>query len=675
MILYPRMALQNIKKNSRFFIPRILTEAGLFGCFYIVYTLYCDERLRSVYGGQYLPFFMLIGIVVTLLLSVILMLYTNSFLMKQRTQELGLYNILGLEKRHVGKILFFESAVSSLSGIILGSILGMLFYKISTLFICRLLRVESILGFYYIKADTILRSALVFVVIDLLTYFINLIKLARMKPVELLANAHTGEKEPKVKWVMLLVGIITLGLGYILAVLPRSPLGVIITFFLAVLLVIIGTYCLFVTGTIFVLKRLKNNKKYYYNKKHMTSVSGLLYRMKQNAVGLASICILSTGVLVAISTTVSLYSGTEKMLDTMYKQDLYLYAEYQLEDESYRQLDGEVLVQSVEKAAKENKLEIKEIKNQNFMDALYKYEDEKLITVEDLGSFKNLVDITFITEAGYKELTGKSLGLKKNEMAFCTINLGQDILKANTNLKIGNQTFMLTRQLNFFPISPSTLSVFSSLGIVAADESVINSLCADNEKMSQFVERLSVSFKERKLPVEIGEKFKSSLISKIKKAIQEQRDYKEKADISIQTDFRWEAERDFYGMYGTFLFLGILLGLIFLFATALIIYYKQISEGYEDRKRFQIMEKIGMSQSEVKGSIRSQILLVFFLPLLAAGIHICFAFPLLKQLLDFLLLSTTTLFIVCALITFVIFALVYVVIYSITAKTYYKIVH
>ena len=680
MILYPRMALQNIKKNHRFFVPRILTQAGLLGCYYIVYTLYKDERLRSVYGGQYLPFFMMIGIGVTALLSVILMLYTNSFLMKQRTRELGLYNVLGLEKRHVGKILFFETAISSATGIILGTIFGMLFYKLSSLFICKLLHVDSVLGFYYLKSNTIISTIVFFVIIDIFTYTINLINLARMKPVELMASAHTGEKEPKVKWFMLIIGFLTLAAGYYLAIATKNPISALPVFFLAVILVMIGTYFLFVTGTIFVLKRLKSNNNYYYNKKHMTSVSGLLYRMKQNAVGLASICILSTGVLVAISTTVSLYSGMEDMFASKYKQELYVRAQYRDLNDEHVYVPGDVLIKAVEKSAEQNDVKIERIINQRFLDVALKYENGRFTYEYQPGSFTGLADIIFITQDAYKENCGQELNLKKNQVAFCSINVGDAKLFKEKTLKLGDQEYEIAQTLYYFPISSDTISFLTCFGVVVPDEETLNNIyeiqnAAYGDYADDFIERVAVKYADKHQACDKGEELSKVISSEINKYIYAQSDFAEGNNIYIRLDSLWETQDAFYGLYGTFLFLGILLGLVFLFATTLIIYYKQISEGYEDRKRFQIMEKIGMSQAEVKGSIRNQILLVFFLPLLVAGIHICFAFPLLTRLLNLLLLPKVSLFVLCTSITFLVFASVYIVIYSITAKTYYKIVH
>jgi putative ABC transport system permease protein len=260
---YSRIAKENIQKNRRLYIPRILAEAGLLGCFYILLTLAMDARLSEALGGAYLSAFMSFGAVVIGLLSFILILYVNSFLMKRRKSEYGLYNVLGMEKRHVVKLLFTESLITSLLSIALGLLLGVLFYKASSLLICRLMRSGIVAGFYYLNAVTLLIPAGIFLALDLFAFLINSITILRMKPVELMAGKHAGEKEPRIRWLLLIIGLLTLGSGYAYALTVKSPLAALVGFFAAVILVIIGTYCLFVTGTTFVLKCLKRNKGYY----------------------------------------------------------------------------------------------------------------------------------------------------------------------------------------------------------------------------------------------------------------------------------------------------------------------------------------------------------------------------------------------------------------------------
>ena len=416
---YVKTAWNNIKKNYRFYIPQILTGTGLLACLYIVYTLKADKRITSIPGGDYIPTFMGIGTVVIALLSVILILYTNSFLMRQRKREYGLYNVLGMEKRHIGKILFFETALSGCCSVLLGSGFGVLFYKLCSLLICGIFKTDIIFGFDFITWKTILPPAGFFVLLYLSAFIVNRISIAGMKPVEMLASRHTGEKEPKIKWLILILGLVTLISGYVISVATTNPLSALLLFFAAVFLVIIGTYFLFTAGSIFVLKALKKNKRYYYNKKHLPSVSGLLHRMKQNAVGLASICILATGVLVMISTTVSLYSGMQETLDSNYPQDLYLSANYYESEDNMVRIPAGDLEQITRKSAEKCGIEIDSILRQSYLEVSYLFDGRNFAargeTEYDINDLSNVV---FITEETYRILTGKKPGLKPDEIAI-----------------------------------------------------------------------------------------------------------------------------------------------------------------------------------------------------------------------------------------------------------------
>lgn len=674
MGFYFKLALTNIKKNYRFFIPRILTESGLLGCFFIIFTLAQDERLSKVRGGSYLPMIMSFGSVVISILSFILVLYANSFLMKQRKKEFGLYNVLGMEKKHVGRVLFSESLISSVSAIVLGVILGVVFYKLCSILICKLLEADIIIGFYFFKPMNVIISALAFLMMDFITFLFNRISIARMKPVELLKSANVGEKEPKIKWASLILGIICLGAGYFIAVTTKDPLAAINIFFLAVLLVIAGTYMLFVSGTIFVLKCLKKNKKYFYTKDHMPAVSGLLFRMKQNAVGLASIAILATGVLIMLSTTVSLYSGCSMALKKSHPEDLYLYADYAKNGEKIMVPD-EVIIDIAKNAAKEHDLSIKSIVVQEYGGGIYTFADGKVVSGlmgEFTLNFSKLMEFAIITEDYYEKMCGKKLSLAENEIAYCPISIGKKTF--TDKLVMDDIEFKITETLDSFPVTVTEGSIIKSGGIVVANDEVFEKLLKIQEEKNGNApgveHRVAVSYEDRKAMFENGFAMEES----IKASLEEYIERDGSCEHSYMINGVWMDKAEMNGMYGTFLFLGIILGFVCLFSTALIIYYKQISEGYEDRVRFQIMKKIGMSETEVKKTIGSQIILVFFLPLIVAGIHVVFASPILLRLMKLLLLASDSLFFICLAITFAIFAIVYILIYTGTARTYYKIV-
>lgn len=675
---YSRIAADNVRKNYRFFVPRILAEAGLLGSFYIVLTLSLDERLSEMRGGDYIPVLMFLGMLVIAVQSTVLMLYINSFLMKQRKREFGLYNVLGMEKRHVGRAMFYETLICCVVSTVLGLAFGMLFYKLCSLIICNLLRTEVVFGFYFIRPATIIGAALFFVFLDLLTYFANLISLARLRPVELLSSVSTGEKEPKVRWILLIVGILTLGAGYGIAVSVKNPYKALQLFFVAVFLVIIGTYCLFVTGSVFVFKSLKKNKKFYYKKKNFTAVSGLLYRMKRNAIGLASIAILATDVLVMISTTVSLYSGMQRTLEKNYPQHYYVSLHVYDGADSMITLDSDIVEDAIRKSAAKYGEEVKSIFHQKYFSVTYNHLDGEYIPkIPDKGSNvpSNPATFTFMTEETYVRCGGDGLGLAKDEVLICAFNATDEV---PTVVTIAGRHFRVRGTLTYFPIQSNiTSSISHSYGMVVADDSVLEELFDDQRKAygknaSEYSDRLAVTFSDVDLLDKVGEELHDDVGIRLNEYISG--NIPEAQASYISSESIWDAKESVLGLYGSFLFLGLLLGCVCLFSTVLIIYYKQISEGYEDRERFQIMKKVGMSDSEIKKTIRTQILLVFFCPLIVAGIHVCFAFPMLEKMLQIMLLSDTWLFVGCSAVTYLVFALIYVLIYSITARTYYKII-
>ena len=681
-----KLARSNISKNRRFFLPRILSEAGLLCVFYIVFSLRTDERILQLRGGQYIEVFMSIGVAVMMLLSVILLFYINSFLMKQRKREFGVYNILGLEKRHICRVLFHETALSSLASVVLGLAIGVLFYKLCSLLICQLLNAEIVLGFYFINARSLALSGAFFLVLDVVAYGVNCVTIARLKPVEMLSSANVGEREPKVKWPLLVLGLLALGGGYYISLTTQNPLKAIVLFFVAVILVIIGTYFLFVAGSIFVLKALKKNKRFYYNKKHMPAVSGLLYRMKQNAVGLASIAILATGVLVMISTTVSLYAGAEETVKRNFPQDYYLSARYlQWSDEGQllhsEDMPRETLLRAVEQGAEKNGLTIKEMDFQEYLTVSYKNENGGLYCRQGgnaADSLKGLSVMTYITQEMYRSLGGEELNLAEDESAMCPMDIRQRDFD-RTEITIEGDSYRVKTVLPEFPIRSGMEELSTNCyGVVVADERVLAHLYDQQKQVygnaaSDYTRRIAASFAGRGANGDVGEKLERDVEAYLKEvAFPQQQEPGEGMTITGNTV--WGARESVTAMCGALLFLGIILGLVCLFATVLIVYYKQISEGYEDRARFQIMQKVGMSRREVKSTINSQVLLVFFLPLVVAGIHLAFAFPILEKVLHILLLSSTSLFVVCSLVTFGVFAAVYTLIYMATARTYYKIV-
>ena len=669
--IYRSIAKSNLKKNYRFFIPRILTEMGLLGCFFIMFTLAIDKELEKTTGGAYLPTIMAMGVIVLFILSFILMVYTNSFLMKQRKPEFGLYHCLGMEKRHVGKVLFYESLMSSVISLVSGIIFGIIAYKISTLLVCKLIGTEPITGFYYIKPASVIPPMLMFIAIDILTFIFNRISIALMKPIDLISSGRKGEKEPKVKWPLLVLGVLCIGAGYYIALTVKNPISALELFFLAVLLVIFGTYFLFVAGSIFVLKVLKKNEKFYYTAKHMPSVSGLLYRMKQNAVGLASITILATCILVMISTTLSLYTGMYNTLNDAYQAHCKVKMACYDGEGGQIFLDYDDVSELAYKAADETGFKIKNIECQEFLEVTTLRDGDRFDFVESsMDDFGVGAILTVIDVDTYNSLTGKDIKLNDNELVYCPITAVKDFPE---NFIIQGEKYNKVSEIDIFPVVSNYTSVCDVYGIVVTKDTMTK-IYDQQEKVygnfaSGYDRYAAITFDDRSKAIKDGFEFEEVLH-------REMNDYLDKNDINayFYADSIWEANKEMLGLYGTLLFLGLVLGIIFMFATALIIYYKQISEGYEDRDRFVIMEKIGMSPSEVKRTIRTQILLVFFLPLVIAAIHTLFASPILLKLLRLLLMTNTAHYLICALVVFVVFAAIYALIYSGTSKTYYNIV-
>ena len=574
---YSKLALNNIRKNFRFFLPRIATEGGLVACLYIMLTLAMDSRMQHVKGGSYLSVFMWMGATILALLSAVLMLYINRFLMKQRKREFGVYNVLGMEKRHVGRVLFFENLISSLGSVVGGLFAGMVFYKLCSLLICRLLQTDAVAGFYYVTPLTVIPTVGFFLALDFFIFLLNRISVALMKPVELLQSGSAGEREPKIKWIMLILGIISLGAGYYLAITTESPLNALMLFFVAVLLIIVGTYFLFVAGSVFVLKMLRKNEKFYYRPQNMPAVGGLLYRMKQNAVGLASISILATGVLVMLSTTMTLYAGYDSVLTKNYPQHLYLEAGFSRDGGEIVFLSPSDLETVVRKAADANGAEIKKEEYHEYLLVSYYMADNRLYTQPEMNDDADVMELSadignyfFMTEKTYSDLTNETLGLSEGEIVVCSIYNPNGLKDVTGTLTIHGNDYRIKNNIYHYPISASYLaSMFSCYGVVVPDESTLREIYAGQkealgEHASEYTRRVAVTFAD----LGKAEKAGKAMEKEIRAALTE---VTGGAVLHYNLDTRWNAKESMLGMFGTLLFLGMMLGAVCLFATALII--------------------------------------------------------------------------------------------------------
>lgn len=660
--MYTKLAITNIKNNRQFYFPYLLTGIITVAMFYIMCALESNPGIQSMPGAKNLGLILRLGIGVIGIFAVIFLFYTNSFIIKRRKKELGIYNILGMEKRHIAKILSKEAFFTAIIAIGGGLVTGVLFHKLACMLLYRMIGFNGGITFSFSKKGVMI-TAILFAIVYLLTYIYDLFQVQLANPIELLQSGNKGEREPKTKAIMAVLGVLCLGAGYFIAITTKNPIKALTLFFVAVILVIIGTYLLFTAGSIALLKILRRNKGYYYQTKHFTSVSGMIYRMKQNAVGLANICILSTMVLVAVSTTVSLYVGVEDIMKERYPNEINIRAYYDTGAPS-----EDSIAPIVEKSVKESGRKIRHeedylelyfaaIKDQG----QYSLDKEKVKTAGDRVS-----GFVVLTREDCKKKYNEEIPeLAENEVALITI----DKTDMDT-LVLENRSYHVKEIKQF----QNTEDFETIADMMDEYYYVIVNDVQDMERLWQlqkdiYQENSSSISRQVRLDIDGDSEQKKECFENIKTALGP-----EQAKARILIDSRQSSLDEFYQIYGGFLFLGLFLGILFLMITVLIIFYKQISEGYDDKERFSIMEKVGMSNDEVKATIRSQVRTVFFLPILMAAIHVGMAFPMIKRLLSLFSLSNTALFAGCMAGTILVFALIYLLVFLKTSKTYYKIV-
>lgn len=662
--LYRKLALQNIKNNKNTFLPFTFSCTAMIAMFYMLFGIYLQATEELFYGARTMRMILGFGTIVCGIFSLFVVFYTNSFLMKRRSREFGLYSILGLEKKHIAKVVFWEIALIGAGSIAAGLVLGILFSKFMFMLLLNILRLSTDFRFQ-IMPKAVAGTAMIYAIVFVLMILANSIRVIRLKPVDLLSGSRAGEKEPKAKWIMALEGCICLGAGYYLALVTKNPMEAMGTFFVAVLFVIAGTYMLFMAGSITLLKLLKKNKKFYYQKRHFITVSGLIYRMKQNAVGLANICILSTAVIVILSTTVSLYAGMEDVLKTRYPKEVmttYLY-EKDMEPEAAKEhYDYSAVESALAERAKQYNLK---------MDHLEKYYsyfgvgswNDNIYTAEYQGA-SSMVLLEVITLEDYNKEMGTEEELKENEVMLYQQNCKKT---EEDNIKIAGREFQIKKQIKEIPYGDSESYSYGVIYIIVKDLDVMLEVrdVVNNANTDTGIQNISYNLNFDL----IGEtKEKEAFCTGLRDFI---------GDTGIAhvcvVENRLTVRQEFFGIYGSLFFIGLFIGAMFLITTVMIIYYKQISEGYDDRERFGIMQKVGMSGDETKSVIKNQILLVFFLPIVMAAIHICFAFDIIKKLLAMLNLSNVRLFAGCTVATIGVFVIVYSIVYTLTARTYYRI--
>ena len=651
--LYRRLAASTLKKNARTYLPYLLSACGTVAVFYILAYL----ALNS--GSGTTGMVMQLGAIVVGIFALIFLFYTNSFLIKRRKKELGLYGILGMEKRHIFRMMAYETLYCFLISVVSGLAVGLLFSKGVQLLFLHILQMPVQWGFAF-SPSAALVTVLLFAGIFFLTLLSNLRQVHISQPIELLRGSQVGEREPRANWPLAILGIVLLAAGYALAQFVNNPLWAFVLFFLAVILVILGTYALFTSTSIAALKLLRRNKTYYYQTKHFISVSGMIYRMKQNAAGLASICILSTMVLVMVSTTTSLYAGMNEMF-SWYTRDFRVraYADSEsggytpsapsrliLSQQGYEPLDEQVY----------SSLSFATVRDGEGGFAFVPQDDANAME----ASVDDIMQFTMLTLADYNLLSNNAYELAQGEVLLAAARGTDDFDQP---------------ELRVFGLEFDVAANVTAPDIYAADYmgTELYYLIVPDAHTFWQIANLEIQFYGNNATyVENVYAFNVDAGASVDEQAALRTDLLAQGSVSVTcTALDKQGIQEFYG---SFFFLGIFLGLLFLMATAMIIYYKQISEGYDDRARFELMQKVGMTAEEIRSAVRSQVLTVFFFPLVMAGVHIVFAFKMIAMLMSLLQLTNTTLFALTTVVCFFAFAAVYALIYAITARSYYRIV-
>lgn len=666
--IFSRLAKQNIRNNKSTYIPYMIT------CIFCIAMIYMMEFLRdcptldqAVRQADEVRMIVFTGEIVVEIFCIIFLIYSNSFLMKRRQKEIGLYNILGMERNHIGIVMFLETIITSIGSLAGGIAAGIIGSKLALLLLLKLLHIPSVLGFY-ISVKGIFTCLFMFGIIFLMILFLNLAKIHLSRPVELLRGNNTGEKEPAAKWLMALIGFICLGAGYYLAVTTESPIKAITIFLLAVILVMAGTYLLFTAGSIVILKFLRRRKSFYYRTGNFISISGMLYRMKQNAIGLASICILSTGVLLMISMTVSIYFGMNDIMLNRYPYDV------DMSVTSISEEECQTAIEAFEKAIADNKVPVEKSVEEIYLDIVCSKNGDQIL-IKPTNTIRNsdsVLVLSLLNQAEYERLTGISANLNDGEIfAWYPSTVQKD------SVTVDEKEFTVKKWMDKNPLTCGEDAVSDNAVLVVTDEDFKKF----DEMRTEMYKGVSSAPAGEDLTLHLGLDITGSETEKIEfgtPVMETVKDLKKSGGLSenawIISGIRQQEYESYYADNGSLLFIGIFLGSLFLMGTAMIIYYKQISEGYEDQKRFEIMQKVGLSRREVRSSVRRQILMVFFLTLLMAMLHITMAFPMIRRLLLLFGMTNTKLFIGCTAGTVLIFAVVYGLIYLMTARSYYHIV-
>lgn len=682
---YFRLAKDNIKNNRKMYLPYLLICVLMMSMMYVIRSLSVNPDFSKLKrGAEAMPLLMRYGSYITAAFAVVIIFYSNSFILKRRNREFGLLNILGMEKRHIAKLMLLETIYVAVITFIAGSIVGLGLEKIVHMMLTRMLGDDAVNIGHHISVKSMIDAIIMIAVTLFATYLFTLRKLHFSNPIELLSGAKKGEKEPKTKLFMTIVGFLFILAGYALSFTITDPSGNIMMFFLAVVFVILGTYCLFFAGIIALLKLLKKNKKYYYKTKHFTTISGLVYRMKRNSVGLASTAILSTMVLITVSSTMALMAGVEGQLP---KHDAIINVNYDHDGKETAKIEAEIAEKVKTKKVDKNvearlmlkgkkTMNLVPLEKQDYIDgATHLYDTKSGIDggVKSDDRFDVRINPWYMVNTRFSDNEDEDVLFKKEadeiresyrtEKGEVIVETSSDVFDGMKELELLGKTFKIREVKKNTNVNSEFLKLFFS----SSDEvtELVNAFNEQSPIKAEEFYQLDIDYNE---PVKQADEAMKTIAD-----INESTSIDNTTYIGILR-LRTVDKADAMMVYGSFFFLGLFLGTLFIFETILIIYYKQLTEGYEDADRFQIMQSVGMSEAEVKTSIRSQILLVFFLPLITAIVHTTFAFPMVGRMLAYMGLDSTKTYLKCTTVGFVGYALIYTAIYLLTAKLYYSIV-
>ncbi len=655
--LFPKLAIQGIRKNKKIYLPYILTCIGMVIMYYIISFLSYSKSVQNMKGGSDLQTFLSIGTGVIAVFTIIFLFYTHSFIMKNRKKEFGLYNILGMGKGNITHILIWETLITYLISTVSGLILGIIFSKLAELISAKILGDTWQLGFN-IDVKSVISTLILFAAAFGLILLNALRQIHLSNPINLLHSDKSGEKPPKARSILAFIGIIILGVAYYISCTIEDPMSAISLFFIAVIMVIAATYILFIIGSIVLCKILQKNKKYYYKTEHFVSVSSMMYRMKRNGASLASICILSTMILVIISSTMCLYIAKEDSLNDRFPRDIVI--ELDSTEDKYI----ESLRNAVDKVIADHDVKYDNVLEYRYLSFAGIHKEGTTITLDTkVNDFSNVKQVDIIPINDYNAIYNKQETLNDNEALISVKKFKYN--NDSINIEGFNNFHIKKHTDNYISNGKTIASIFASVQLLVSQE-----------KFDEFCE----FFKEQEAEARYyGFNINCTPEEQIKifKEIEKEIKTLQKNDSSfpaVSSESIEDSRSNFYTLFGSLFFLGILLSIVFICAAILIMYYKQITEGFEDNGRFEIMQKVGMTKTEIRKSINSQILTVFTAPLIFAGLHICFAFPIIKKLLEAFGLFNTGLLIAVTIGVFLAFAIFYVCVYKITSRSYYHIV-